>query len=125
MGSADADLRLQEVLGRWDRRLAEATVAWHQLPAGERRRRQVELDLQGETDEWVVVLWSWWERSSLTEQAQLRDDVRLLTAALRGAERDGFLEGGGEEAEAGRHLLEALARTERILGVDPLPPGAV
>lgn len=118
MSSDDLGSRLEEVMERWDRRLAEATAAWERLPAGERRRRDAALDERGETDEWVLVLWAWWERSSVEEQARLADDVRFLGSVLRRARKDGHLDGPGEEAASGRHLLDALERMAGILGVD-------
>ena len=117
-GPGEIGLRVEEVMERWDRRLAEATAAWQRLPAAERRRRDAELDERGEADEWVLVLWAWWERSAPPEQAQLAGDVRFLASALRQAAADGRLDGPGDEAAAGRHLLEALLRMARILGVD-------
>ena len=117
--------RLHDVLARWDRRLAEATATWHQLPAGERRRRDLDLDERGETDEWVLALWAWWEHSPSEEQVRLGDDVRFLASLLRAARGDGRLAGPGEEAAAGRNLLQALGRMERILGVDPFSPDDV
>ncbi len=51
------------VLARWDHRLEIASAAWAELPAGEQRRREAELDAAGETDEWVVVLWNWWNEA--------------------------------------------------------------
>lgn len=110
------ELRLAEVLGRWERRLDAAVAAWEALPAGERRRRQEELDEAGESDEWVRVLWSWWVHAGPADQALLGDDVAFLLPVLRAARRDGRLgPGGGEGAAASRHLLDALERMERIL----------
>lgn len=108
-----------EVLERWDRRLASASAAWDGLSSGEQRRREAELDAAGETEEWVVALWNWWNEASLTEQQQLRSDVSVLGQALWAAARAGRLQPPTEEAESARHLLRALDRMAGILGVDP------
>jgi hypothetical protein len=84
-----------DVLARWDRRLEIATAAWAELTGGEQRRREAELDADGESDEWVVVLWNWWNQARLSEQEQLRSDVAVLA-----------------------HLLRALERMAEILGLD-------
>ncbi len=107
--------RVLEVLARWDRRLERATAAWDQLPSGEQRRREAELDGGGETDEWVVALWAWWHGAALADQEQLRSDVTILAEALWAAAADGRLEGASEEAASARHLLRALERMARIL----------
>jgi hypothetical protein len=107
--------RVLEVLERWDRRLEIATAAWAELSGGERRRREAELDAAGETDEWVVVLWSWWIRADVAEQDQLRRDVAVLSSALRAAAADGRLDDASEEAASARHLLAALDRVAAIL----------
>jgi hypothetical protein len=107
-----------EVLARWDRRLEAANAAWAELGEGEQHRREAELDAAGETEEWVVVLWSWWSRASLAEQQQVRSDVSVLAGALRAAAADGRLDSPGEEAASARHLLGALERIDAILTVD-------
>jgi len=115
----DVELRLQEVLRRWERRLDSAVAAWEALPAGERIRRERDLDEAGEADEWVRMLWTWWERSTPGDQALLRDDVAFLAPVLRSARRAGRLAGDDEEAASSRLLLEALERMEGILGIEP------
>jgi len=110
--------RVLEVLARWDRRLEEATAAWAELPSGEQRRRENELDAAGETDEWVLVLWNWWNGAPLADQEQLRSDVAVLARALWAAAADGRLDGESEEAASARHLLRALDRMGEILTVD-------
>lgn len=107
-----------DVLARWDERLAVANAAWAKLPAGERRRREAELDAAGETDEWVVVLWNWWNNAGPAEQEQLRADVAVLDRALWAAAADGRLDGPSEEAASARHLLRALDRIAAILTPD-------
>jgi hypothetical protein len=107
-----------EVLARWDRRLEIATAAWAELTGGEQRRREAELDADGESDEWVVVLWNWWNQARLTEQEQLRRDVTVLAGALWAAAGDGRLDSPSEEAASARHLLRALDRMAEILAVD-------
>ena len=104
-----------EVLARWDRRLEIATAAWAELTGGEQRRREEELDAAGEVDEWVVVLWNWWNEARLTDQEQLRADVAVLARALWAAAADGRLDGPSEEAASARHLLRALDRMGEIL----------
>lgn len=110
--------RVLEVLERWDRRLEIATAAWAELTGCEQRRREAELDAAGETDEWVVVLWNWWNQAPLAEQEQLRSDVTVLAGALWAATTDGRLDGPSEEAASARHLLRALDRMAEILAVD-------
>jgi hypothetical protein len=107
-----------EVLARWDRRLERATAAWAELTLGEQRRREVELDAAGETDEWVVVLWNWWNEAPLADQRQLRADVTVLAQALWAAAADGRLDAPTEEAASARHLLRALDRMAEIVAVD-------
>ncbi len=107
-----------EVLARWDRRLELASAAWAELPAGEQRRREAELDAAGETDEWVVVLWNWWNGAGRAEQDQLRFDVAVLAEALWAAAASGRLDGPSEEAVSARHLLAALDRMADILATD-------
>ncbi|HLF40857.1 MAG TPA: hypothetical protein VI854_05205 [Acidimicrobiia bacterium] len=119
MDHTDVELRLQEVLRRWERRLDSAVAAWEALPAGERIRRERDLDEAGEADEWVRMLWTWWERSTPGDQALLRDDVAFLAPVLRSARRAGRLAGDDEEAASSRLLLEALERMEGILGIEP------
>jgi hypothetical protein len=118
----DGDLHLEEkvleVLARWDRRLEKASAAWAELPAGEQRRREATFDAAGETDEWVVVLWNWWNEAGRSEQDQLRADVAALGRALWAAAGDGRLDGPSEEAASSRHLLRALDRLAEILAVD-------
>jgi hypothetical protein len=114
------DLELEEqvleVLERWDRRLESATAAWAELSRGEQRRREAELDAAGETDEWVVVVWNWWNQASLADQRQLRSDVTVLAQALWTAAADGHLDSPTDEAASARHLLQALDRMAGILG---------
>ena len=112
------EARVLDVLARWDRRLESATAAWEELSPGEQSRREAELDAAGETDEWVVVLWNWWNQAPLPDQEQLRADVTVLGQALRAAAADGHLEGPTEEAASARHLLRALERMAQILTVD-------
>ena len=107
-----------EVLARWDRRLETANAAWAELPAGEQRRREAEFDAAGETDEWVIVLWNWWNEAERAEQDQLRADVAVLDRALWAAAAGGRLDGPSEEAASSRHLLRALERIADILAVD-------
>lgn len=113
------DLELEElvldVLARWDQRLEIANAVWAELPAGEQRRREAELDAAGETDEWVLVLWNWWNEAGRPEQDQLRADVAVLDQALWAAAADGRLDGPSEEAASARHLLRALDRIAAIL----------
>jgi hypothetical protein len=109
--------KVLDVLERWDRRLEAATAAWAELTSGEQRRREAELDAAGETDEWVVVLWNWWNGAPLADQDQLRSDVILLSRALWAAAADGRLDAPTEEAASARHLLRALERMAGILGV--------
>jgi hypothetical protein len=104
-----------EVLERWDRRLEAATAAWAELSSGEQRRREVELDARGESDEWVVALWNWWHEAPLAEREQLHRDVTVLAEALWAAAADGRLDGASEEAASSRHLLRALERIAEIL----------
>ncbi|HVW35608.1 MAG TPA: hypothetical protein VHL53_23955 [Acidimicrobiia bacterium] len=106
------------VLDRWDRRLEVATAAWADLTSGERQRRSAQLDAAGESDEWVVVLWNWWNGAHLVEQDQLRRDVTVLRRALWAAAGGGRLDGGSDEADSARSLLRALDRMAAILGVD-------
>ena len=105
-----------EVLARWDRRLEIATAAWAELPGGERQRRSAEFDAVGESDEWVVVLWHWWNGARLADQEQLRSDLSVLSRALWAAAGAGRLDAGSEEAGSARHLLAALDRMTTILG---------
>jgi hypothetical protein len=107
-----------EVLDRWDQRLETATAAWAALSRSDQRRREAELDAGGEVDEWVVVLWNWWNRAELAEQEQLRGDVAVLSEALWTAAADGRLDGPSEEAASARHLLRALDRVAVILAAD-------
>ncbi len=104
-----------DVLARWDRRLEIANAAWAELPAGEQRRREADFDAAGETDEWVIVLWNWWNDAGGLEQDQLRADVAVLDRALWAAAADGRLEGPSDEAASARHLLRALDRIAEIL----------
>ena len=120
--ATDVELRLVEVLGRWEQRLEAAIAVWDQLPASERQQLERQLNKIGESDEWVLVLWSWWEWSSTAEQQLLRDDVRFVAPALRAARNAGLLDGDDDRAEAARHLLEAVERMEAILGIDPVDP---
>ena len=105
-----------EVLERWDRRLERAAVAWEDLSPAEQQQREAELDAGGESDEWVVVLWNWWNGAPLAEQQQLRSDVGVLGQALEAAAANGRLDPPTDEAASGRHLLRALERMRRILG---------
>jgi|GEM_PF-5949075 len=114
----DLEERVLDVLDRWDRRLETATAAWARLAGGEQRRIEAELDAAGETDEWVLVLWNWWARAGVAEQAQLRRDVALLSSALWAAAADGRLDGPSEAADSARHLLGALDRLAAVLGLD-------
>lgn len=114
----DFEAQVLEVLERWDRRLERATAVWAELSPGEQRHREAELDAAGETDEWVVVLWNWWNEAPLADQEQLRADVAVLGQALWAAAADGRLEAPTEEAESARHLLRALDRMAGILAVD-------
>jgi hypothetical protein len=118
----DGELELEEqvldVLARWEQRLAVANAAWSELPDGEQRRREAELDAAGESDEWVVVLLNWWNTAGRAEQEQLRSDVALLDRALWAAAADGRLDGPSEEAASARHLLRALDRIAAILTPD-------
>ena len=118
MNGQQLEEQVLEVLARWDRRLEIATAAWAELTGGEQRRREAELDAAGEVDEWVVVLWNWWNQARLAEQVQLRDDVTVLASGLRAAAADGRLDGPSEEAASSRHLLRALERMAEILAVD-------
>lgn len=104
-----------DVLARWDRRLEIANAAWADLPASERRRREADLDAAGETDEWVVVLWNWWNNAGRLEQDQLRADVAVLDRALWATAADGRLDGPSDEAASARHLLRALDRIAQII----------
>jgi hypothetical protein len=113
----DRERAVLEVFDRWDRRLEAASAAWAELTGPEQRRREAELDAAGETDEWVVVLWNWWNEAPLAEQEQLRHDVAVLRRALWAAAADGRLDGPSEEAASSRHLLRALDRMAQILGV--------
>jgi hypothetical protein len=110
--------RVLEVLDRWDRRLAIATAAWAGLSGAEQRRREAELDAAGEADEWVVVLWNWWNEAERPEQAQLRRDIAVLSGALWAAAADGRLDGPSEEAASARQLLRALDRMAVIVASD-------
>ena len=113
------DLELEElvldVLARWDRRLAIANAAWAELPTAEQHRREADLDARGETDEWIVVLWNWWNEAAPPEQDRLRADVAVLDKALWAAASDGRLDGPSDEAASARHLLRALERVAEIL----------
>ena len=104
-----------DVLVRWDRRLEIAGAAWAELPAGEQRRREHELDAAGETEEWVVVLWNWWNEAARADQDALRADIAVLDNALWAAAADGRLDGPSEEATSARHLLLALDRIADVL----------
>ena len=117
-GDLDLEEKVLEVLARWDRRLEIATAAWAELTGGEQRRREVELDAAGESDEWVVVLWNWWNEARLSDQDLLRSDVAVLRRALWAAAADGRLDGPSEEAASSRQLLRALERMAEILGLD-------
>jgi hypothetical protein len=107
-----------EVLDRWDRRLEAATAAWAELSSGDQRRREVELDAVGESDEWVLALWNWWHEAPLADREQLHRDVTVLAEALWAAAADGRLDGASEEAASSRHLLRALERMAEILAAD-------
>lgn len=117
-GDLELEEQVLEVLARWDRRLEIANAAWAELPAGEQRRRESELDAGGETDEWVVVLWNWWNEAGRAEQDQLRFDVAMLAEALWAAAAGGRLDGPSEEAASARHLLAALERMAQIVATD-------
>jgi hypothetical protein len=114
----DLEERVLEVLARWDRRLERAVAAWAELDETEQRSREAELDAAGETEEWVVVLWSWWTRAAVADQEQLQADVTVLRRALWAAAADGRLDAPTEEAASARHLLSALERMAEVLGVD-------
>jgi hypothetical protein len=114
-GDLELEEKVLEVLARWDRRLEIASAAWAELPAGEQHRRAAEFDAAGEADEWVVVLWNWWNDADRSEQDQLRADVAVLDRALWAAAADGRLDGPSDEAESSRHLLRALDRMADIL----------
>ena len=116
-GDLDLEGEVLEVLDRWDRRLEIATAAWADLTSGERQRRSARLDAAGESDEWVVVLWNWWNEARLVDQEQLRRDVSVLGRALWAAAAEGRLDAESEEADSARHLLSALERMAAILGV--------
>lgn len=107
-----------DVLARWDRRLEHATAAWAELGPGEQRAREAELDETGETDEWVLVLWNWWNEAPLADQTQLSSDVTVLAQALWAAAAGGCLDAPTEEAASSQHLLRALDRMAQILAVD-------
>jgi len=117
-GELDLEEQVREVLARWDRRLEEASAAWTELPAAEQQRRGAEFDAVGETDEWVVVLWNWWNGADRSEQDLLRADVAVLDRALWAAAADGRLDGPSDEAASSRHLLRALDRMAEILAVE-------
>ncbi len=119
LDTTDVELRLLEVLERWDRRLGAAVAAWERLPERERHEREDELDAAGETDEWVRVLWAWWAGAPDAGRRLLEDDVRFVAPLLRGAGRTGLLAGDDERAEAARYLLAALERMEAIFGIAP------
>ncbi len=114
-GELDLEEQVLEVLARWDRRLEIASAAWAELPADDQRRREAELDAAGETDEWIVVLWNWWNQAGPGEQDQLRSDVAVLAEALWAAAAGGRLDGPSEEAASARHLLRALDRIAQIV----------
>ena len=114
-GHLDLEGQVQDVLARWDRRLENANAAWAELPTAEQERREAELDAAGETDEWVVVLWNWWNEAAPADQDQLRSDIALLDKALWAAAADGRLDGPSDEAESARHLLRALERVAEII----------
>lgn len=120
MSGGDLDLEgpVLEVLERWDRRLERATAAWDELSQADQQRVEADLDAAGETDEWVVVLWNWWNQAPAADQAQLRSDVTVLGQALWAAAADGRLDAPSEEAASARHLLRALERMAEILSVD-------
>jgi hypothetical protein len=107
--------QVDEVLERWDRRLAEAVAAWHAMPASEQSRCEAILEQRGETDEWVLALWAWWRRSTLEDRDRLAEEIATIAPVLRAAQRDGFLAGPADEAAAARHLLAALDRMQAIL----------
>ena len=111
----ELEAQVLEVLERWDRRLETASAGWSKLTPGEQQRREAELDAAGETDEWVVVLWNWWNEAPLTDQTQLRADMTVLERALWAAAADGHLDAATDEAASARHLLRALDRMEKIL----------
>ena len=117
-GDLGLEEQVLEVVTRWDRRLELASAAWAELPAAEQRRREAELDAAGETDEWVVVLWNWWNEAGRREQDELRADVAVLDRALWAAATDGRLDGPSEEAASSRHLLRALDRMADILAAE-------
>jgi hypothetical protein len=117
-GELELEEKVREVLARWDQRLARATADWAELPAAEQRRREDELDAAGETDEWVLVLWNWWNEAPPPEQEQLRSDVVVLADVLWAAAGEGRLDGPSEEAASARHLLRALDRMAAILALD-------
>ena len=114
-GEPELEAQVLEVLARWDQRLETANAAWAELPAGEQRRRGAQFDAAGETDEWVIVLWNWWNEAGRVEQDQLRADVAVLDKALWAAAADGRLDGPSDEAASSRHLLQALDRVADIL----------
>jgi hypothetical protein len=114
-GDLDLEEQVLDVLARWDQRLEAASAAWAQLPPGEQRRREAELDAAGETDEWVLVLWNWWNGAARPEQDELCADVAVLERALWAAAADGRLDGPSDEAASARHLLQALDRIAEIL----------
>jgi hypothetical protein len=120
--ATEVELRLVEVLGRWEQRLEAAIAVWEQLPTSEQQQLERQLNKIGESDEWVLVLWSWWEWSTPTEQQLLHDDLRFIGPALRAARNAGLLDRDDDRAEAARHLLEAVERMEAILGLDPVDP---
>jgi hypothetical protein len=117
-GELALEQQVLEVLERWDRRLERATAAWDALTGPEQERVEAELDAAGETDEWVVVLWNWWNQAPRRDQTQLRSDVTVLSRALWAAAADGRLDGPSEEAVSARHLLHALERMAEILAMD-------
>jgi hypothetical protein len=102
-----------DVLARWDRRLEVAAAAWAELTDDDQRRREAEV--AGETEQWVVVLWNWWDQAQPAEQEQLRADMTVLAEALWAAAADGRLDDSSEEAASSRHLLRALERMQAIL----------
>jgi len=117
-GELELEEQVLELLARWDRRLEKANAAWAELPAGEQRRREAEFDAAGETDEWVIVLWNWWNEAGRAEQEELRTDVAVLDRALWAAAAGGRLDGPSEEAASSRHLLRALDRMAAILATE-------
>jgi hypothetical protein len=117
-GDVELEEQVLDALARWDRRLEVANAAWAGLPSAEQQEREAAFDAVGETDEWVVVLWNWWNAAGRPEQDELRSDVALLDRALWAAAADGRLDGGSEEAESARHLLRALERLADILAPD-------